>query len=38
MYRQRKGTRAGGQPCHLLSYRDYYTEIQNQCQVGCNLL
>jgi len=27
MYRQRKGTRAGGQPCHFLLYRDYYTEI-----------
>jgi hypothetical protein len=38
MCRQTKGTRAGGQPCHLLSYRVYYTEIQNQSQVAYDLL
>jgi hypothetical protein len=36
--KQTKGTPAGGQTVPINAYRDYYTEIQNQSQAGCNIL
>jgi hypothetical protein len=35
---QTKGTPAGGQTVPIDAYRDYYTEIQNQCQAAYDIL